>query len=58
MLYSSLLGRPVELPLDSAAFEQALNKLIEGSTFARGAVVQAEVDADKLHPMGQSFSTP
>ncbi len=52
MLYSSLLGRPVELPLDGQAFEQELKKLIQSSTFVKGEEIEAEVD------MSQSFSTP
>lgn len=32
MLYSSLTGRPVELPLDGLAFEQELRRLIERSS--------------------------
>jgi hypothetical protein len=31
ILYSSLLGRTVDLPMDSAAYEKKLNKLIAGS---------------------------
>jgi hypothetical protein len=31
MLYSSLLGQTVELPLDSSAYETQLNQLIAGS---------------------------
>jgi predicted dehydrogenase len=50
MLYSSLTGQPVDLPLDGEAFERELEKLIENSTFTKGEVVEADVD------MGKSFS--
>jgi hypothetical protein len=52
MLYSSLIGKPVELPLDGKAFEQELKKLIATSTYVKGDVVEAVVD------MGDSFSKP
>jgi predicted dehydrogenase len=52
MLYSSLIGRPVELPLDGEAFERELKKLIATSTYVKGDVVEAVVD------MGDSFSKP
>jgi len=35
MLYSSELGRPVELPLDGAAFEEMLKKKIASSRFVK-----------------------
>lgn len=35
MLYSSLTGRPVDLPLDGAAYEAKLKELIAGSTFVK-----------------------
>jgi len=38
MLYSSLLGRPVELPMDSAAYEKTLQQLIAASKFQKKAV--------------------
>ncbi len=38
MLYSSLTGRPVELPMDGLAFEQELRKLIAGSPSKRLAM--------------------
>jgi predicted dehydrogenase len=50
MLYSSLLGRPVDLPLDAAAFEAELHKLIETSTYVKPEERETETD------MGQSFS--
>lgn len=52
MLYSSLIGEPVELPLDGEAFERELKKLIENSTFVKAEEVEAEVD------MEASFSRP
>jgi len=52
ILYSSLLGEPVELPLDAAAFEQRLLELIESSTFEKKDVREVEVD------MEDSFSKP
>jgi predicted dehydrogenase len=47
MLYSSLLHQPVDLPLDGAAFEQELMKLIEHSTFAKPEARATEVDVQK-----------
>ncbi len=44
MLYSSLKGHPVDLPLDSAAYEAELQRLIAGSTFKKERVVAAEAD--------------
>src|SRR5208283_6107568 len=35
MLYSSLIGQTVELPMDSAAYEQKLNELIAGSNIKK-----------------------
>ena len=35
ILYSSLIGQTVELPLDSAAYEQKLNQLIAASTLEK-----------------------
>jgi predicted dehydrogenase len=52
MLYSSLTGRPVDLPLDGEAFERELKKLIEGSTYVKEKVVETDVD------MQESFSKP
>ncbi len=37
MLYSSLTGKTVEFPLDSAAFERHLKKLIKDSKFVKAA---------------------
>jgi len=52
MLYSSLTGQPVTLPLDGQAFERELKKLIATSTFVKGEAVEAQVDVRK------SFSKP
>ena len=49
MLYSSLLGQPVELPLDGEAFERELKKLIASSTYVKPEEMEAEAD------MKQSF---
>ncbi len=38
MLYSSLIGKPVDLPLDGAKFERALKKLIRESRFQKKVV--------------------
>ena len=35
MIYSSLLGQPVDLPIDGAAYEAALQRLIAESTFEK-----------------------
>ena len=43
MLYSSLIGQTVELPMDSAAFERKLQELIAGSKVVKKVV---EVSAD------------
>jgi len=51
MLYSSLLGRPVEIPLDAAAYEQALMRLIAESRFEKQS---ADVVADDVT---KSFGT-
>jgi predicted dehydrogenase len=50
MLFSSLTGQPVELPLDGAAYEAKLQELIASSTFVKETKVQAETD------MGSSFN--
>jgi predicted dehydrogenase len=50
MLYSSLIGQTVKMPLDGAAFERELKKLIESSTYKKPDVVEAEAD------MGKSFT--
>jgi predicted dehydrogenase len=50
MLYSSLTGEPVDLPLDGAAFEQELKRLIATSAFVKPA--EKEVEGD----LGKSFA--
>jgi predicted dehydrogenase len=47
MLYSSLVGQTVELPMDSAAFERKLNELIAGSKFQKKVVEIANDDFTK-----------
>lgn len=50
MLYSSFLGKPVDMPLDGAAYEKKLQELIATSTFKKEVVEQTETD------MGKSFN--
>jgi hypothetical protein len=50
MLYSSLTGQPIELPLDAKAYETKLEELIASSTFVKETKEQTETD------MGQSFN--
>jgi hypothetical protein len=38
MLYSSLIGKTVELPMDSKAYERKLKQLIAGSTVKKKVV--------------------
>jgi predicted dehydrogenase len=47
MLYSSLIDGTVELPLDSAAFEQKLNELIAASKFQKTVVEVSSEDFTK-----------
>lgn len=47
MLYSSLLGQTVELPMDSAAYERRLNELIAGSTLEKRVVETTTEDFTK-----------
>lgn len=47
ILYSSLIGKRVELPLDSAAYEAKLNHLISESTFEKKAVIATSEDFTK-----------
>jgi predicted dehydrogenase len=47
MLYSSLIGEPVELPLDGAAFEKELKKMIATSTYVKAEEKAVEGDLDK-----------
>jgi predicted dehydrogenase len=48
MLYSSLTGKPVELPLDSAAFERQLRKLVRESKFVKKSVKAEIASADAM----------
>ena len=47
ILYSSLIGEPVELPLDGAAFERELKKMIATSTYVKATEKVVEGDLDK-----------
>jgi predicted dehydrogenase len=47
ILYSSLIGQPVELPMDSAAYEQQLNQLIAGSKIEKKVVAVSNEDFAK-----------
>lgn len=47
ILYSSLTGLPVELPLDGAAYERKLRELIENSTFEKRTNEQIAQDMSK-----------
>jgi predicted dehydrogenase len=47
MLYSSLLGQTVELPMDSAAYEQKLQQLIAASKFQKKVVEVSTEDFTK-----------
>jgi predicted dehydrogenase len=47
MLYSSLLGRTVELPMDSAAYEKKLQQLIAESKFEKQVVAVSGEDFTK-----------
>ena len=51
MLYSSLMGKPIDLPLDSAAYEKKLKELIATSTFVKETEEQVETD------LSQSFNS-
>jgi predicted dehydrogenase len=44
ILYSSLIGQTVELPMDSAAYEKKLNQLIGGSTIEKKVVAVSNED--------------
>jgi hypothetical protein len=44
ILYSSLLGQTVELPLDSAAYERKLHELIAGSKLRKKVVEVSNED--------------
>ena len=47
ILYSSLIGQTVELPMDSAAYEEKLNQLIAGSTIEKKVVAVSNEDFAK-----------
>ncbi len=47
LLYSSLLGQTVELPMDSAAYERKLNELIAGSKAQKKVVEVTNEDFSK-----------
>lgn len=47
MLYSSLIGKTVELPMDSAAYERKLKQLIAGSKAEKKVVVNSAEDFTK-----------
>jgi predicted dehydrogenase len=51
MLYSSIKGKPIDLPLDSAQYEAVLKTLIAGSSFVKQTTEQTTTD------MSQSFNT-
>ncbi|MGC9522353.1 MAG: Gfo/Idh/MocA family protein [Anaerolineae bacterium] len=46
MLYSSLKGRPIDLPLDSTAYEEELKRLIATSSFEKDVSESAESDME------------
>ena len=47
MLYSSLIGQTVELPMDSAAYEKKLNQLIAASKIEKKVVEVSNEDFTK-----------
>jgi hypothetical protein len=47
MLYSSLVGQTVELPLDGAAYEKRLNQLIAESNLEKKVVEVSNEDFTK-----------
>jgi len=47
MLFSTLQGRPMDLPLDGVAFEAELQRLIAGSQFEKQTIEQTETDMTK-----------
>ncbi len=51
MLYSSLIGKPITLPLDGAAYEAELERLIAESNFQKETVETVDTD------MAASFSS-
>jgi predicted dehydrogenase len=44
MLYSSLIGQPIDLPMDGAAYEKELQRLIAQSTFVKQTQEPTESD--------------
>ena len=50
ILYSSLIEKPVDLPLDGKAYEQKLNQLIADSRFEKKTVKQLAHDFAKSFP--------
>ena len=52
MLYSSLKGKPIDLPLDGVAFETELKRLVASSTFTKEAAEDAAAESD----MAASFN--
>ena len=49
-MFSSYLGRPVDLPMDADAYEARLQELIRGSRF------QKTVREMKVEDLGKSFT--
>ena len=47
ILYSSLIEKTIELPMDSSAYEQKLNELIAGSTLQKKTVEVSNEDFAK-----------
>ena len=47
MLYSSLIGETVQLPMSSAAYEKKLNELIAGSKTEKKVVAVVNEDFTK-----------
>ena len=48
MLYSSLTGKPVDMPLDGSAYERKLKQLIKTSKFKTRAAPKRGAAADDL----------
>jgi hypothetical protein len=46
MLYSTFTGKTIDMPLDGAAYERQLKKLIAGSTLKKKAPKKAAPAAD------------
>jgi predicted dehydrogenase len=58
MLLSSFKGEPIQLPMDSAAYEVQLKKLIAASTFVKqtGDLAEEESTSPAADDMGDSFN--